>query len=333
MDTCQLYTYNKLSINLERNDENYFLAHFDVAELDKDFVHWLNFHRITEKELIEKFWEKQDFHKLTFDDIYTEQHRPKLEEFDEYLFFSIQSALPTDSRTSFLKQEQLSFILGNNYLISFQERSSDHFPEVRERLVEKIGKIRERNADFLLFRMLDAIVDNYFEVIDEISENIRILEFTVVKHSKHETLKEVELQKRKLIELRKIVVPLKDIAVQLEKIKSDFIEEDNKRYFSDLKDNCLSILDDIDSNKQVLEGLTNLYYAAQGQRMNEIMKVLTIVSTIFIPLTFIVGVYGMNFKYMPELQMKNGYFMVWGLMIVIALLLALFFIRKGWLKK
>lgn len=332
MSICQLYSFNKDELNIQKHDERYFVDNFDASKLDKKYVYWLNFHSISKKELLEEFWDKQGYHKLTFEDIYTEYQRPKLEEFENYLFFSIQSALPSSDKSSDLIKEKLSFILGENYLLSFQEKSSDHFPDIRHRLNDQIGPIRNREADFLLFKMLDAIVDNYFEVLDEITDLIRGLEILVLRNSDHETLNIIEVQKRKLIELRRIVMPLKEIAVQLEKIQSPFIRKDNRHYFADLKDNCLSILDDVDSNKQVLEGLTNIYYASQGQRMNEIMKLLTVVSTIFIPLTFIVGLYGMNFPNMPEYKMTHGYLMVWIIMIIIAAILLWLFIRKGWLK-
>ncbi len=147
------------------------------------------------------------------------------------------------------------------------------------------------------------------------------------------TLKLIELQKRKLIELRKIVVPLKDVTSQLEKTNSHLLENENHYYFTDLKENCLSVLEEIDVNKQILDGMANLYYAVQGQKMNQIMKILTIVSSVFIPLTFIVGVYGMNFENMPELKYKYGYYMVVGVMFAIAISLIIYFKRNGWLKK
>jgi magnesium transporter len=181
--------------------------------------------------------------------------------------------------------------------------------------------------------MLDAITDNYFEVLEEIVESIERIEKRLIRDAKSDTLKSIEIQKRKLIELRKIVFPLKDITNQLEKMNSPFLEEENRYYFSELKDNCLTVLEEIDANKQILEGLANLYYAVQGQRMNEIMKLLTVVSAIFIPLTFIAGIYGMNFENIPELKLKNGYFIAWGVMIMIAVVLLIYFKRRGWLKR
>jgi magnesium transporter len=270
---------------------------------------------------------------LSVEDVYTEKRRPKLEEYPNYMFFSIRSALPHTDSNVILRQEQISFILGKNYLISFQERSSDHFTDVRDRIEKKRGKIRFKGADFLLFRMLDAIVDNYFEVLEDITDKIEILEMKLIRNPNSDTLKLIEYQKRKLIELRKIVLPLKDVTFQLEKLRSPFLELENHHYFADLKDNCMAILEEIDANKQILEGMANLYYAVQGQRMNEIMKVLTVVSAIFIPLTFIAGVYGMNFKYMNETQHPYSFYIMIGIMVTIGLALLILFIKRGWLKK
>lgn len=329
---CQLYTYDEEGLTIDKFNDSEVVQKYDLSKLTREKSHWLNFHSLDNKDAISELFDAHGFHRLTLEDVYTEKHRPKLEEFGDYIFFSIQSALPVEENATTLNQEQISFILGKNFLISLQEKHSDHFPEVRERLEQGIGMIRKRGTDFLLFRLLDAIVDNYFEVLEHNTKVIEELELKVLRDTSEETLMKVEKIKRNLIELRRIVVPLKDIALQLEKSNSDLISSENAHYFYDLKDNCLSALDEIDSSKNVLESLSNLYYAAQGQKMNEIMKLLTIVSTIFIPLTFIAGVYGMNFDHMPELKMKFGYFIVWGVMIVIAVLLWFYFRSKGWIK-
>ena len=330
---CQIYKYDNDFFHLTKNSPGYFAKEFVSTEIQKDVVVWLNFHSIEDRCNIEALCETLHIDKLSVEDIYKEKHRPKIEEYPNYLFFAVRSALPDAQNIFVLEQEQISFILGEHYLISFQEKSSDHFPEVRERIEKKRGKIRVKGPDFLLFRMLEAIIDNYFEVLEHITDTIEELEIRTLRNSNSETLKIIELQKRKLGELRKIVTPLKDVTSQLEKSQSHLIDPVNHYYFSDLKENCLSVLDEIDANKQILDGLTNLYYAVQGQRLNEIMKLLTILSAIFIPLTFIAGIYGMNFKYMPELETRNGYFITWGVMIVIAVALIVYFKRRGWLGK
>ncbi|MEY3199327.1 MAG: magnesium and cobalt transport protein CorA [Bacteroidota bacterium] len=331
--SCQLYRYDQEFFLVTRNTPEFFATEFIEIARDESQVTWLNYHYLANREPIEKLCEHLHIERLSVEDIYTEKKRPKLEEYANYMFFSVRSALPAENNIFVLQQEQISFILGKNYLISFQQKSSEHFTDVRDRIEKKRGKIRFKGADFLLFRMLDAIVDNYFEVLVDITDSIEKLEMKLIRVANSDTLKMIEFQKRKLIELRKIVLPLKDVAFQLEKTQSQFINSDNHPYFADLKENCLAVLEEIDANKQILEGMANLYYAIQGQRMNEIMKVLTVVSAIFIPLTFIVGVYGMNFKYMPELEYKYGYYTIVAIMFAISISLLLFFVKRGWLKK
>jgi magnesium transporter len=333
LKTCQLYKYDRDFFLVVKNTADYFAKEFIEEELDKDYVSWLNFHGLEHRSAIEHLCNHLSIELLSVEDIYTEKRRPKLEEYPNYMFFSVRSALPDENNTFVLHQEQISFILGQNYLISFQEKSSKHFNDVRDRIEKKRGKIRFKGPDFLLFRMLDAIIDNYFEVLEDITDSIEKLEAKLLHTGSNETLQLIEFQKRKLIELRKIVLPLKEVTLQLDKSISPFLDSNNHHYFADLKENCLAVLEEIDANKQILEGMANLYYAAQGQRMNEIMKVLTVVSAIFIPLTFIVGVYGMNFKYMPELEYEYGYYIVIGIMLATALGLLRYFFNRGWLKR
>ncbi len=331
--SCQLYRYNSEDIEIFKETLDVFIANRSVSDLSDDYVNWFNFHDISEREKIEKYFRSQKYSSLTIEDIYTKVKRPKLEEYDNYLFFSIRSALPSSADATRLKQEQISFILGSNYLISLQEKSSDHFTEVRDRLTNSKGTIRSKGSDFLLYRLLDAIIDNYFEVLDDTEKVIERIDRQMSLSNNAELPKRIEVQKRKLYELRKIVVPLRDITLLLEAAQHNYLSKENHHYFVDLKENCMSILDEIESNKTLLEGMASLYYAVQGQRMNEIMRVLTIVSAIFIPLTFIVGVYGMNFDNMPELHTKNGYFYSLIAMFVIAIGMVIYFLRKGWLKR
>ena len=333
---CQLYHYNNDSFLLTENSPKYYAENFVSKEINKNSdqkIHWLNYHSIEDRDSIEKLAEHLKIDKLTVEDIYADLKRPKIEEYPNYIYFSVRSALIKDASSSQLKKEKISFLLSDRFLISFQEKSSDHFTVVRERIENKKGKIRLKGTDFLLYRMLEAVTDNYFEVLDHITDSIEKIEGKILLHSKSDTLKKIEIEKRKLIELRKVVFPLKEITLQLDKSESQFICKENHYYYSSLKDNCLTILEEIDANKQILEGMANLYYAVQGQKMNEIMKLLTIVSAIFIPLTFIVGIYGMNFENMPELKTKYGYFFAIGGMALLALILVIYFKKRGWLNR
>ncbi|MBI2258682.1 MAG: magnesium/cobalt transporter CorA [Flavobacteriia bacterium] len=333
---CQLYQYNEENYLKKEENPSFFTEYFvnEVKNpLNKKHTFWLNFHSLDDHNSIDKLCQSLKLDKLTFDELYGEYKRPKIEEYQEYIYFSVKSALIDKKTSNKLEMDRISFVLSKNYLISFQQKSSDHFPEVRDSIEKKRGKIRMKGPDFLLFRMLEAITDNYFEVLETISDNIEKIESKILINPKSDLLRKIEYEKRKLIELRKVLLPLKDIVFQLDKTESVYLKKENHYYFSDLKDNCLTVLEEIDANKQILEILANLYFAAQGQKMNEIMKLLTIISTIFIPLTFIVGVYGMNFDYMPELRWKYGYLLVITIMSVISLLLIWYFNRRGWLKK
>lgn len=332
MTECQLYKYNSEFYAVEKDEPEHFVNDFVESEIDPDYVSWLNFHGLHDQISIEKICQKLKIDKLSIETIYNFTRRPKVEEYPEYMFFSVKSALPDDKEVM-LNQEQITFILGKDYLISFQEKSSDHFTDVRNRIEKGRGKIRTKGADFLLFRMLEAIIDNYFEVLLSISDNIERIDAKLHISESKSLFKEIEIEKRKLIELRKIVQPMRDVTMQLEHSESNLLDQNNFYYFTNLKSSCISALEEIEANKQILEGMSNLFYAAQGQRMNEIMKMLTVVSSLFIPLTFIVGVYGMNFKYMPELDWKSGYFIVWGVMITLIITLMIYFIKKGWLRR
>lgn len=326
----QYYSYNESEVNLVKSDAEECVPIWIDNYAKNDGVHWLNFHSISDRKEIEEFAALMKLHPMSVEDIYTFVQRPKVEEFDNYIFFSLRSLEPNTS-SKYLKKEQLSFILSDTYLISFQEHVSDHFTEVRERIEHDKGRIRKKGADYLLYKLLEAIIDNYFEVIEDLQQKIERFDERVQSEDDSNLFKEIEAEKRTLIELRQVVFPLKELFGQLEKLNNIQIDEENKYYFSDLRDNCLSLLDEIESNKSVLESLGNIYYAIQGQKMNEIMKVLTIVGAIFIPLTFIAGIYGMNFDYIPELKVENGYFYCMGIMVFLGIAMLLYFKRKKWL--
>lgn len=329
---AQLYRYNAEILTLEKGTAAFFVDNFK-PQSDPEVTHWLNFHSLEDKDNLSILLDAMGLDKLLQEDMFAGNKRPRLEEYPDYVFFTFVSALPVSGAKYELKKERISFMLGDNFLISFQEKSSDHFPVVRDRIENKRGKIRYKGPDFLLYRMLEAIVDNYMEVVEQIADNIDTLDKLVLRTPKSEVLRRVEWEKRKLVDLRKTIVPMKELLSHLDRVENKMIVEANAHYFKELRDTCLSVTEEIDAQKQMLEGIANLYYAIQGQRMNEIMKVLTVTSAIFIPLTFIVGVYGMNFEYMPELGWPKGYFMIWGVMITISLGLIIIFWKRGWLKR
>ena len=332
MNECQLYKFSQVFYHLRTGSAKFFSDNFTQDEIDTDHIVWLNFHSISNRENIENLCHGLGIEKLCVESIFSELRRAKVEEYEGYMFFSIKSATPSEDSDKFIISEKITFILGQSYLISFQEKSSDYFTDIRKKIEGNKGIIRKKSVDFLLFRMLESIIDNFYNVTEDIHEQINNIGARVKNTQDESILTEIEIQKRKLIELRKVVIPMRDITLQLESFDTIFIRPSNYRYFSNLKFLCEGVLEEIDALKQILDGMSNLFYAAQGQRMNQIMKILTVISAIFIPLTFIAGVYGMNFEFMPELKYPWGYYTIVGIMLVISLSLVLLFWKKGWMK-
>jgi len=300
-----------------------------LKRLNKNKVYWLNFHGIHEVKLFEELAGVFDFDKITIRHIVDTTQRPKVEEYKHYLFFTIKSMLERIENE--IEIEQLSFILGNGYLISFQEKIGDHFEHIRHRVRESLGIVRNKKSDFLLYLLLDAILDNYFETIDGLNEDVSEIERETIKDPSQQTLLKIESKKKDVGIIRKSLIPMREAMTNILNDKVHFIEDVNMKYFRDLKNSCSNAIEEIDSLSQSLEGLTNIYFSALSQKMNEIMKVLTLVATIFIPLTFIVGIYGMNFDNMPELHSKNGYFYVLGIMGVLLIGMVFYFRKRKWL--
>ena len=321
----QLYKYNKNELTI--NDKVLDFTFFEKAS--QEHIHWLNFHGLHDVELIEKLGKYIDLDRLTIRQLLDTTLRPKVEEYDHYIFFSVKSVLK--NKDGGLIVEQMSFILGQHYVISFQEEPADHFDHIRNKIVEALGQVRKCGADFLLYQLLDAVLDNYFETIEQLNSETKNLEKMVLTNPTQESLIELEQAKYTTEMIKKSLSPFKDsIRAILNRHKS-FITEENVRYFQDLMNNCTSAIEEIDATSKSLESLTNIYFSALSQKMNETMKVLTTVATIFIPLTFIAGIYGMNFENMPELKYDNGYFLALGGMALVLVGMIIYFKRKKWL--
>lgn len=323
--SLQLFTYNneKYEEDADFSEKNF----KGFPDLTKQY--WLNIHGIQDVEQIKSICGKLGIHNLAIQDILDVKQRPKFQQYENYLFFSIKSILP--SKKMGIELEQLSFILGKNFLVSFQERKADYFKDIRTRIRENEGALRERTADFLLFLLLDAILENYFETIDDIEqkvENFGLIDINI--DPSPSVLRTIERYKRQLHMIKKTIVPIKEFVVKIEREKMDLIQQKHIKYFLELQDLCLILLDNCDSLDLRLESNINLFFSVQGHRMNQIMKILTIVATIFIPMTFFAGVYGMNFKYMPELETRWGYYVVWLVFITIFVVMMLYFKKKKW---
>lgn len=323
--SAQLFVYNKSEC---REISNYTIAEFEKF-LPDTHCNWLNIHGIHEPERIKEFCLKFGIHDLAIQDLLDVNQRPKFQEFNDYCFFTLKSITPSDDAS--IEQEQLSFILGENYLLSFQERKADYFNHVRERLRDDIGLVRKRGSDYLLYLLLESILDNYVKTLNEVEDTIN--ESTTIDLNKDpspEIIHSIELFKRQIHQIKRTLVPIKEFTTKIEREELHFINKRHLKYFYELKDLCLSLIEDCEHIEVKLESSTNLFFSVQGHRMNQVMKTLTVIATIFIPLTFIAGIYGMNFSYMPELNWKWGYLGIWLVMIGIFIGMIRYFKKKKW---
>jgi magnesium transporter len=297
------------------------------TNIKPDRVNWINVDGLNNQDIIEKIQAHFCLHSLLIDDVLSDQ-RPKAEEFDDYLFFTLKMLYRIEGTA--IDYEQISFVLGKDYLISFQEKEGDWFDGFRDRIRLDQGRVRKKQADYLLYRLIDIIVDNYYNVLDRIGDLIDETEETVYQNPSTRTFTKIQNLKKELIFLRKALFPLRDALSKIVKGESDFVKEENLRFFSDVYEHVIHLTDSLDTYKDLVSSLTDIHINAMNTKMNEVMKVLTVISTIFIPLTFIVGVYGMNFKYMPELDWTWGYYGVWAIMIVVVVGMLAFFRYKKW---
>jgi len=297
---------------------------------DKPTVIWINIDGLQEVGIIEKIGVHFGIHPLVLEDILHTGQRPKAEDLGDYLFIVLRM-LYHDEREDAMVGEQVSLLLGPNYVISFQEREGDIFNPIRKRIRNSKGHIRKGGADYLAYALLDAIVDNYFVILEKLGEKIESLEEELVTNPRPEILQAIHTLKRDLIFLRKSVWPLREVINGLERGESPLITEPTGIYLRDVYDHTIQVIDTIETYRDMVSGMLDIYLSSLSNRMNEVMKVLTIIATIFIPLTFIAGIYGMNFKYMPELEWHWGYFLVLLVMIIIIAFMVFHFKRKKWL--
>lgn len=299
------------------------------AKESESGVAWINIDGLHDVDTIEKAGAHFGLHPLVLEDIVNTQHRPKLDDFEDYILV-VCKMISWNPEKNGLEMEHFSFILGSHYVITFQERPGDVFNPVRERIRKGKGRIRRMGADYLAYALLDAVVDNYFIVLENMGEEIETLEEHVLGSPEPEILKNIHLLKRELIILRKSVWPLRDILGALEKDPSELIHEKTLMFFRDVSDHTIQIIDTIGTFRDMVSGMLDVYLSSVSNRMNQVMKVLTIMASIFIPLTFIAGIYGMNFEHMPELKWPLAYPLVWLVMIALALCMLVFFWRKKW---
>jgi magnesium transporter len=296
---------------------------------DRKAVTWVHIDGLQDVHLLEQMGNVFDLHPLTLEDILNTEQRPKSEDHADYLFIVLR--LFNEDAGGGLIAEQVSIVFGPNWLISLQEKEGRLFDPIRERLRNEKGRLRKAGADYLAHALLDTIVDGYFVILDKLGEKIENLEEALVGRPSPETLLAIQALKREMIFLRKSVWPLREMIGALGRSDSPLIREPSVIYFRDVYDHAVQVIDTIESYRDMLSGMLDIYLSSISNRMNEIMKVLTIIATVFMPLTFLAGVYGMNFKHMPELEWPWGYFSLWGVMIVIAVFMLIAFRRKKWL--
>jgi len=236
-----------------------------------------------------------------------------------------------EDKANEINYEQVSIIFGQNFVISFQEKEGDVFNPIRERIRTNKGRIRKMGADYLAYSLIDAIVDSYFNIIEKLGENIEDIEDTMIANPTPETLRAIHKLRRKMISLRKSVWPLREVVSAFERSDSSLIEESTRIYLKDVYDHTIQVIDTVETFRDMLSGMLDIYLSSISNKMNEIMKVLTIIATIFIPLTFIVGVYGMNFEYMPELKWRWSYPFIWFVMLMVGFSMLIYFRKKKWI--
>jgi len=297
---------------------------------DTPTVTWINIDGIHEAEIVEQIGKHFEIHPLILEDILNTEQRPKLDDFENFIFVVLKM-LYYETEADEIKMEQVSLILGAKFVISFQEIERDVFNPIRERIRNHIGRIRKQGSDYLAYTLIDAIVDNYFIILEKTGEKIEFLEEDLVYNPTPETLQKLHKLKREMIYLRKSVWPLREVISRLERLETPLIRESTDIYLRDVYDHTIQVIDAVETYRDMLSGMFDIYLSSISNKMNEVMKVLTIIATIFIPLTLIAGIYGMNFRFMPELDWQFGYPFSLLVMLVLGIVMVIYFRMKRWL--
>ncbi|MFX1247605.1 MAG: magnesium/cobalt transporter CorA [Promethearchaeota archaeon] len=296
----------------------------------KPTITWVNMDGLHDTSILEKFGEHFNLHPLLLEDILNTDQRPKIDDYENHLYIVLKMLNYNEERKSVVI-EQVSLILGQNYVLSFQERPEDVFNPIRERIKGKKGKIRSYGADHLFYALIDVIVDNYFLILERLSERIEFLEEEVVTTPGTETIQTIHSLKTNIIFIRKSVWPLRELISRLERGGSVLIQPETQKYIRDVYDHTIQVIDTVETLRDIVSGMLDIYLSSISNKMNEVMKVLTIIATIVIPMTVISGIYGMNFHLMPELAWSFGYPMALSLMLLVAIIMLSYFWKKGWL--
>lgn len=317
--------------NAEEIEEEKFSNISELAALNrKNKTLWVNVSGLNNTEILKELGEMFDLHPLLLEDILNTDQRPKMDDFGDSVALTLRM-LYHHQDTKEIEDEQITLILGEGFILSFQEMVGDVFDSVRERLRNSGGRIRKSGSDYLAYALTDVIVDQYFVMIEDLGEKVEVLEDEVFDNPSHEHYNRIHSLKREMIIFRKNIFPLREAISQIQKTSKPFVHIETQRFFSDVYDHVIHVLDLVESYRELNSGLKDIYFSSLSIQMNKVIQLLTIISTIFIPLTFIAGVYGMNFENMPELSWKNGYYFVLGFMLLVVVFMLLFFRRRKWL--
>lgn len=298
---------------------------------EKPTVTWINVDGVHQVEIIEQLGQCFGLHPLVMEDILNTDQRPKMEVYGDYVYIVLKM-LYGGGVDRQVEGEQVSLILGSNFVISFQEqKEGDVFNSVRERIRGAKGLIRKMGADYLAYSLIDTIVDHYFLILERLGDKVELLEEELITQPTKQTLQKIQTFRNEIAFVRRVVWPLREVVNGLGRKESPLIKETTEIYLRDVYDHTIQVMDSIETYRETIAGMLDIYLSSLSNRLNSVMKVLTIIATIFMPLTFLVGVYGMNFKYMPELEWRWGYPLVWLVLVLIGLSMLIYFKKKKWI--
>ena len=297
---------------------------------DLPSVSWINIDGLHDVEVLRKLGDHFGIHNLVLEDILNTDLRPAIEDYDDYLY-TVLKMLYYDENKNVIIEEQLSLVLFKHVVITFQERVGDTFEPVRERLRQCKGRIRQAGADYLAYALIDSVLDSYFLVLEKVGECIEELEEELMNKVSNNTLRKIHSLKREVVLIRKFMWPVRELIYEFERSESPLVDKSTSLYLRDLYSHAVHLIDTLETYREMVSGMLDTYLSISGNKMNEVMKTLTIMASIFIPLTFIAGIYGMNFKSMPELNANWGYPLVLIIMAAVVVIMIFYFKRKGWL--
>ncbi|MDD5659902.1 MAG: magnesium/cobalt transporter CorA [Actinomycetota bacterium] len=328
---------DKIKIKLvDYGTHEYIEKDIDAEDIEQCFgfkddktITWINIDGIHETEILNKLGKCFGFHPLILEDILNTEQRPKVEDFNDYIYIVLKM-INYNNKHGEINLEQVSIIVGSNYVISLQEKPLKIYEPIRTRLKNDKSRIRNEGSDYLAYLLIDSIIDNYFDVLEKIGEKIEIVENKLVVAPTQKTLKTIYDLKRDMLFMRKSTWPVREVISKLERGEISLISSNTRIYIRDIYDHIIQVIDSIETFRDMLSGMIDIYLSSISNRLNEVMKILTIISTIFIPITFIASIYGMNFKFMPEIPWKWSYPTVWIIIIAIIIYMVIYFKRKKW---